>query len=144
MSVKEYPVYIVGEVADKEIGKKRNIFMLGKKAYKESFDIIRAYKYALDIEPNFMCGVHDRIIRSADAGTYPVINNNYMRRDIFKNNAVYYRYDDIDDRIERAINSIDEQKYIESVKNLQNIVNNNYSWEVLLNKIITHYKCYKK
>ena len=131
-SIKDYPIYIIGEVCDEEIRRKRNIHILHEISYECTWETISLYRYSLNINPNFYDGLHDRIIRSISWGTVPVTEDGAWCREIFGKKLLYYDFDDI--QIEQSIASFGGTIYPDLIYELQQEAKK-FTWGLLIRKI---------
>lgn len=134
-----YPVFLIGDNYDSEIEKKENVIRLGRMNYVKTFEAIQRFYYALNIEPNFNLGFHDRIIRSISNGCVAITNEGKRQRDIFGDNIILYKYSEIY-RVLEKINATRINEVFEMNKQANEIVKNQFSWLVILNKIIKNYR----
>ena len=136
--ITEYPVTIIGDVQNKQILAQKNITCLGAMPYQTAARKISEYKYALDVEPNFKSGVHDRVARTALNGTLPIANHSQYLQDLFGENILFYCYADIAD-IENKILNCDPESFECRIENMQKIIVENFSWSALLKHIINDF-----
>lgn len=133
--IRGIPVFILGENQSKVLSQNSNITLLGKHKYYESFDIMKKYMFSLHIEPNFNYGFHDRILRAAIKGNIVITNDGLIQREILKNNALYYRFSNIED-ITNQILHMTEEEMKNMSSGLSETVSNNFAWEKILQYIV--------
>ena len=131
-SIKDYPIYIIGEVCDEIIRSKSNIHILHEASYECTWETISLYKYSLNINPNFYDGLHDRIIRSICWGTVPITEDGAWCREIFDKKLLYYDFDDI--QIEQNIAAFGETTYLDLIHELRRETKK-FTWGSLIRKI---------
>lgn len=132
-SIKEYPVYILGEVFDEDISSQKNVCLLGKHDYSETWNMVSEYEFSLNIDPNYYNAIHDRVIRSILYGTIPVTLENDWCKRVFGESAIYYRFKDLT-KIESQIEACDGTDYVERLHALQ-IREKEFLWENILKQI---------
>lgn len=138
-SIKEYPVYIVGENHNEKLGLKKNFTFFGKVNYRTAFKIMARYYFALNIEPNFNDGIHDRVLRSIQNGNMVVTNFNNFQNDLFKNTLLYYQYSSIPDVID-SLSDIHYEEIREKNRQAQLVVEREFGWNSIIQKIIENYR----
>ena len=130
-------VSVIGEVSSPAVLSRRNVRLLGKLPYAETFARIRAYRYALNVEPNFNGGWHDRVLRAPSCGALPVTNR---RVDVgedrcLQDDMVTYDYcsvDEIGDRLD-ALSAADIDARLDRMKDM---IGRRYGWPAVLSRII--------
>ena len=137
--IKQYPIYLIGEVHNKEITTKANVTLVGSVKYERVFDRMREYMFSLNIEPNFNTGFHDRALRTVLNGNILITNLGSEQEKFYGRNAIYYKYTDIDE-IERNINQWQENDIVHSRKVLEKKVRKYFGWDVVLGRIIKEFK----
>ena len=136
--IKEIPLTIIGEVRSKELLNKKNLTIVGKVPYYKSFEIMRQYRFSLNIEPNFNCGFHDRVVRSAVQGNVVITNYSKMQFDVWGNAALYYSYSAID-RITNRILCLQENELEEMGDRLSQVTLLNFSWDRIIEFLLCDY-----
>lgn len=131
-SIRDYPIYIIGEIYDEELCSKSNIHILSEAPYDVTWETISLYRYSLNINPNFHDGLHDRIIRSICCGTIPVTEDSAWCREIFGKKILYYDFADM--HIEQDIAAFGETTYLDLIHELRQMTKN-FTWSSLIKKI---------
>ncbi len=134
-------VSVIGEVSSPTVISRRNVRFLGKLPYAEAFEMIRSYRYALNVEPNFNEGWHDRVLRAPFCGALPVTNR---RLDVgedncLQDNMVTYDYgavEEINDRMD-ALSAAEVGARIDRMKGM---IGRRYGWTAVLSRIIEDMK----
>lgn len=134
-SIRDIPVIIIGENRSNNISWNKNITMLGKVPYYDSFKIIAKYMFCLNVEPNFNCGLHDRVLRAAANGSVVITNYGKMQQEILKNDAIYYNYSNLD-MISYQIEDLKKREIFEMGNRLAETVFSYFIWEKILEIII--------
>ncbi|SEA97057.1 Glycosyltransferase involved in cell wall bisynthesis [Pseudobutyrivibrio sp. ACV-2] len=137
-AIKDIPVIIIGENSSRSLLNSRNITMLGKVPYYTAFEIMGQYQFCLNIEPNFSCGFHDRILRSADQGNVVVTNYNKINSEILGNDAIYYSYSALE-KITDQIFNIQPKELTEMGNRLSEKVSDYFSWDKILDFLLRDY-----
>lgn len=135
-SIKDYPVYIIGDVLDDKISKKNNVHILSKMSYMKTWNEVTQYMFSLNINPNFHNAIHDRIIRSIQCGTLPITENGKWCYENFGDLIPYYDYRTLS--IEDIIMKYDYKKYTENIYSLQSKAGK-FDWTNALKKIKENY-----
>lgn len=135
-SIEEYPVYILGEAFDKDISSQKNVQLLGKYDYSETWNIVSEYEFSLNIDPNYYNAIHDRVIRSISYGTIPVTVENNWCKCALGESAIYYRFNDLM-KIESQLESCEGTDYVERLQELQ-IREKVFLWENIMKQIKEH------
>lgn len=133
--IKDIPVIIIGENKSKILLKNNNIIMLGKVPYYDSFKIMSKYMFNLNIEPNFNCGFHDRILRCAANGSVVITNYGKMQQEILGSDAIYYNFSNLN-MISNQILNLKKTKIIEMGNGLAETVSYYFIWEKILEYIL--------
>lgn len=118
-SINDYPVYVLGEIFDKDISSQKNIHFLGKYDYSKIWSIVSDFEFSLNVDPNYYDAIHDRIIRSISCGTIPATVENNWCKCIFGDSAIYYNYNELN-KIESRLESCNSMDYVERLLELQN------------------------
>lgn len=134
-SIRDIPVIIIGENRSSVISENKNIMMLGKIPYYDSFKIMARYMFSINIEPNFNCGFHDRILRSATSGSIVITNYGQIQQKILKNNVIFYNYTNLD-TIKNQVKNMQKNEMLEMGNRLAKIVSSCFAWEKILEIII--------
>lgn len=142
-SIRDIPVIIIGENKNNIISKNNNITMLGKVSYCDSFKIMAKYMFSLNVEPNFNCGLHDRILRAATNGSVVITNYGKMQQELLKNDAIFYHYSNLD-MIKYQIEGLQKKEIVEMGKRLAETVFSYFTWEKILEIIICDFGGTKK
>ena len=139
-SIKNYPVYIIGDVFDDEVIKQHNVHPLNKLSYDQIWKSVSRYKYSINVNPNFHDGIHDRILRSILCGTIPISEESNWCQEVFGGNMIFYKYENA--QIEDEIATIDDDERFAMISNLRNSVMC-FEWSILLKTIEENYKRYE-
>lgn len=135
-SIKDYPIFIIGDVLDRDIRKKNNVHILPKLQYMQTWNEVAKYMFSVNINPNFHNAIHDRIIRSIQYGTIPVTEKGEWCYENFGDLIPYYNYQCLS--IENIIMNYNYKKYTENIRNLQMRIQN-FEWITALKKIKENY-----
>lgn len=133
--IRDIPVSIIGENKSKILLKNKNITLLGKVPYYESFEIMSKYMFNLNIEPNFNCGFHDRILRGAAKGSVVITNYGKIQREILGSDAIYYSFANLD-MISDQILNLQKTEIVEMGDRLIETVSYYFTWEKILECIL--------
>jgi hypothetical protein len=130
-------VSVIGEVSSPGVLSRRNVRLLGKLPYADAFSRIRAYRYALNVEPNFNEGWHDRVLRAPSCGALPVTNRRLDAGEdrCLQDDMVTYDYcsvDEIDDRLD-ALSAADVEARLDRMKDMIGL---RYGWPAVLSRVI--------
>ena len=130
-------VTVIGEVSSPVVLSRRNVQLLGKLPYADAFARIRGYRYALNVEPNFNEGWHDRVLRAPSCGALPVTNRRVDAGEdrCLQDDMVTYDYcsvGEIDDRLD-ALSAADVEARLDRMKDL---IGRRYGWPAVLSRII--------
>lgn len=130
-------ISVIGEVSSPAVLSRRNVRLLGKLPYADAFARIRGYRYALNVEPNFNEGWHDRVLRAPSCGTLPVTNRRVDTGEdrCLQDDMVTYDYcsvDEIDDRLD-ALSVVDVDARLDRLKDM---IGRRYGWPTVLSRII--------
>lgn len=138
-AIKEYPVYLIGDVGDEELRNRKNVHLLGKQDYGSSFFIASKYKFALNVDPNYQKCVHDRVTRSICSGTMPVSNYSVPLAQAFGENILYYHYSEVN-RLEDRLHCLDAARYDEMLEKARDIVSKKFTWNACIERIKSNYQ----
>ena len=133
--IRDIPVIIIGENKSEILLKNKNITLLGKVPYYESFAIMSKYMFCLNIEPNFNCGFHDRILRGAANSSVVITNDGKMQKEILGSDAIYYSFSSLD-MIRNQILNLQKTKIVEMGNRLTETVSYYFTWEKILEYIL--------
>ncbi len=134
-SIRDIPVFIIGENRSSVLSKNKNISMLGKVSYYASFKLMARYMFSINIEPNFSCGFHDRILRSAISGSVVITNYGQIQQKILKNDVIFYNYTELD-MIKNQVKEMQKDEMIEMGKRLAKKISFYFAWEKILKIVI--------
>lgn len=136
--IKNYPVYIIGD-SNKQVEQQGNVVFLGKSKYANVFEIMKKYRFALNIEPNFNTGFHDRALRAICNGNALITNYGMGQKRVYGENAILYKYSDINDIVDSIIHMS-----LEDIRNSNEIVSKRvrkyFGWNSILSQIIKDFR----
>lgn len=133
--IRDIPVFIIGDIKSEILLKNKNITLLGKAAYYESFKIMSKYMFSLNIEPNFNFGFHDRILRGATNASVIITNYGKIQQEILGNDAIYYRFSNLD-MISNQILKLQKTKMVEMGNRLSKTVSYYFTWAKILEYVL--------
>lgn len=133
--IKSCPVMVVGEVTSRAVLAQRNVRCIGRLPYVEAFEQMGASGYALNVEPNFNSGRHDRVIRAPFHSALPVTNAQVNAVDGLAGTLIEYSYNAVED-IEVAIGEISGDEWMWRLERLRDEIVRSYAWSVLLQRVV--------
>ncbi len=137
LSIKNYPVFIIGDVCDEEVIKQHNVHPLNKVSYNQIWKFVSGFLYSININPNFHDGIHDRVLRSILYGTIPISEESNWCREVFGDNMIFYTYENA--QIENKLDLLDDNDRFEMIYNLSKSLKS-FEWRFLLKVIEENYK----
>lgn len=133
--IRDIPVIIIGENKSQRLLRNKNIKFLGKIPYYDSFKVMSKYMFCLNIEPNFNCGFHDRLLRGAANSSVVITNDGKMQKEILESDAIYYSFSSLDS-ISSQILDLQKTKVIEMGSRLKETVSYYFTWDKILKYIL--------
>lgn len=142
-SIKNIPVSIIGENRSRVISNNKNIKILGKASYYDTVKIMARYMFNINIEPNFNCGFHDRILRSVTSGSIIITNYGQIQQQILKNDVIFYDYANLD-MIESKVRNMHKNEMFEMRNRLAKKISSCFVWEKILEIVICDFRRIKQ
>ena len=142
-SIKNIPVSIIGENRSRVISNNKNIKILGKASYYDTVKIMARYMFNINIEPNFNCGFHDRILRSVTSGNIIITNYGQIQQQILKNDVIFYDYANLD-MIESKVRNMHKNEMFEMRNRLAKKISSCFVWEKILEIVICDFRRIKQ
>lgn len=132
--IKAYPVILAGEIEVPELLEQANVTSLGKLNYLQAQEVMNCYMFSLNISPNFNACIHDRVLRSIQAGSCAVTDGSNTYFTYFGSSMIYYRYDQLELLEDRMIHMKREQ-YDKMIRDARNELEN-FTWEHIVPYIL--------
>ena len=131
-SIRQYPLILAGEIAEKSILQKPNVIYVGEVSYSELSELFSRYTHVLHISPNFSACIHDRILQGLKAGCQIIAEKNSVLRKTFGDVLNYFDYKNFE---EKKLTKIHAENY-ETI----NKILAKFDWKEILTTVIENYQ----
>lgn len=132
-SLSDYSIYVAGEDYQNVLRRPSNVTFLPPIKYANLVEVMKSFRFVVNVDPNYHACIHDRFVRAVGAGCVCLTNQNFVMQ---RWNANTYTFDDksdINDLIQKVSGDV-EGNFFRQLNCIKK-----FSWEESAKKIVAQY-----